>query len=342
MKRLLCVLLCLMLLCSFPCAAQSNDLDRQVEAFIYSHGLSEENFALSYYNSETGAKYEYNADAFFPVGEVWVLPLHMYYCSQEHDGAFLPAYDDPNFNNPDYEYTIAGMNLDTCRTECILRGNDELNVKMREQIRNYKATVNEALGHINEKLIPPSYYDDNSYSPRFLMNCLLELGRQPEVYSELMRLFAQAQSPEPGGFLSGEFTDTLRYPTIQLRSAERGMVCAVAQISAPDTYCLTAFVSEKAGGDAILAELNNLFVNYIETNSKNSAPIATTGVGFERSDETFKVSTKQRSMSGPIKMILIALAISAALAVVCYYGYVFYKRRRHNRRKKQYYDEHRK
>ena len=67
------------------------------------------NFALSYYNPTSGESYHFNETSFFPAGELWRLPLHMYYYEQESLGTYDPPPEDPTF-----VYTVAGLTLDEC------------------------------------------------------------------------------------------------------------------------------------------------------------------------------------------------------------------------------------
>lgn len=315
MRRIISILCCLILLCSFAHAAKDDSLAGQIDSYLYTHGLSEENFALSFFNLETAETYNFNENGFFAVGDVWTLPLHMYYCLQEYRGAFLPDYDDPNYNNPDYEYTINGMNLDTCRIESILSGNDKVNNDMRDAITQYKSVINEEYGHLAESDLPDGFYNDNHYSTQFLMNCLLEISRESEIYGDLMRTYDLAQPPDG-------LNDYGRpYKVLQIRGEEDGMVCAVAEVTAPDSYLIACVVSQKAGGNQVLAEINALICEYVEATSKNSdfTVAATTAGGFERSDENFLVAAENpNDMTDVIKWIGIALAAAAVLAAALY------------------------
>ncbi len=332
MRRILSILCCLILLCSFVHAAKDESLAGQIDSYMYTHGLSEENFALSYFNLETAETYDFNAQAFFAIGDVWTLPLHMYYCLQEYQGGFLPAYDDPNYNNPDYEYTINGMNLDTCRIESILSGNDEVNQAMRNAVPQFKSVINEEYGHIEESALPENFYHDNSYSTQFLMNCLLEISRESEIYGELMRTYDLAQPPDG-------LNDYGRpYKVLQIRGQEDGMICAVAEVNAPDSYLIACVVSQEAGGNQVLAEINALICNYVESTSKDSdfTSTETASTGFERSDSNFQVAAQNpNDMTVVIKWIGIALAGAAVLAGLLYLANYLLKLRYKRRRERE-------
>ena len=123
MKRAFCIIFCIFLLASQVTAVQTDALTEQIDSFIVQNDLTEENFALSFFNTATGQSYAFNDSRLFPVGEVWTLPLHMHYTLQEHNGAFEPEEGSDEAADPEYEYKINGMTLDACRIESIIEGN---------------------------------------------------------------------------------------------------------------------------------------------------------------------------------------------------------------------------
>lgn len=314
MRRALGILLCLVLLCSFAGAAREDSLNGRIDSYLYTHGLGEDNFALSFFNLETAETYDFNENAFFSIGQVWTLPLHMYYCKQEYNGAFLPAYTDPNYNNPDYEYTINGMNLDTCRTNSILSGNNDVNEAMRNAVTQYKTVINEEFGHIKEADLPETFFTDDTYSTKFLINCMIELSREAEIYGDLMRLYDLAQVPE------GLNAYGRPYKVLQIYGEQDDFICAIGEVTAPDPYLIACIVSKSAGGDQILAEINELICSYIEVNSEHAnAQVETNNAGFERSDSNFLVADQNpNDMSAVIKWICIALGAAAVLALLLF------------------------
>ena len=318
MRRIICVLICLALLSSFAVAAKQEPLADQISNFMEINGLNEENFALSYFNTKNGEKYSFNQEAFFPVGDVWTLPLHMYYCLEESRGAFLPEENDPEYDNENYEYKIDGKNLGTCRTESILNGNKEINQAMRAEVKQYAVAINEEFGYTDAERLPDSYFTDNCYSTHFLMNCMqaLENDINGEKYGEIIRLYAQRPSSNEG-FKSDGLPLTQR-TTIQIRGEEDSMVCAVAEVEAKNPYLLVCFVSKEAGGDRIMAELNALICEYNGGSSISTTDESKTD-NSGRSTADLKMTGKtSNDFSGLWKWMLYALGGAVILAVVLY------------------------
>ncbi len=323
-KRILCMLFCIVILCSFASAEHAQTLEEKIDSFISENGLNEENFALSYFNESTGDSYHYNEQTFFPTGYVWTLPLHMYYCAAEYRGDFEPVEGDENYNDPDYEYTIAGRNLDICRTESILNSNEDVSNAMRDAVLQYYNVINEEFGHIDEALLPTTYYKENRYSTKFFFNCLKTISRESEIYGEVMRLYDLVQTAD--GILSDELPITTNYRTVQIRGQENGMICVVAEVSAPQTYQLSCFISEAIGGDRLLAELNALIADHVLTEVGDTVTAPTESLGLEHSDSTFHINTKQKDNSKLLLIIVAAIGAAGVISLAVYF--LFFRKRR--------------
>jgi len=308
-------------------ATEENTLAQQIDAFISQNDLNAENFALSFFNTITGETYSFNAGKMFPIGEVWTLPLHMYYTLQEHNGAFEPDEKSPEAFDPNYEYTVNGMSLDTCRLESIIEGSKSASEAMRDAVKDYKTVINEEFGHLTETETRGAYYDDDYYSAKFLMNCMLEVVREPEIYGELMRLYDMV--PQPNGYFASENSAASKFRTVQLRGEENGYVCAVAELSTATPYVIVGIASQEAGGDALLASLNNTIATYVEgesTTTRQTEPTET-----QKDHSIYHVNSTVTDKSSVIKTILIAIACAAVLFLIVFMVMRLIRRLRHYR-----------
>lgn len=307
MRRIVCVLLCLLLLCAAVSAeGEEKSLSAQVQSFLAENGLDSSNFALNYYNTDTGESYSFNQTTCFPAGSLWKLPLHMYYYEQDSLGAY-----DPPLEDPEYVFTIDEMTLAECHYRSIILGSDEVAEKMREQIGTYeqfKLTVNEAFGHVPEEYLPERFYAENCFSTLFWINTLQAISNQPDLYQDMTRSYNMVQTAD--GFASYGMS----YSLIHIRGEEDGFVCDVGEISAPQTYLLACCVSLEAGGDDILAKINALICAYVEDSANVSG--GSTGT-FVRGDEAMTVvSANNQDKSTALRWMGIALGGAAALAAV--------------------------
>lgn len=312
MKRVLCLLLCLLILCLL-CAQVAADepdlLKNRGDQFVKEKGLTEEDFAVYFYDTRTSAEYVYNETAFLPVGYDWILPLHMYYYEQETLGAFNPPIE-----RPDEIYTIGGMTLEKCRYRSIINAEEEVSRQMRDNLgssEQYLALINDKYGHIAAEELPDSYYRNNCYSAAFLMNCLKQVSNYPELYQDMMKNFSLVQTDD------GVAAYDRPYNVVHIRGEQDGFICDVAEVSAPDTYLLVCFASEDAGGDRLLAEVNAMFCKYVEELNDVQQATAATGGERQRNDTDFQVASLGNDHKSALyTWIGIALAGAAVVAAI--------------------------
>lgn len=321
MKRLICIFFCLVLLCGSAFAADTtaDSLSEKLDAFMEEHELDETNFSYSYFNTRTKESLHFNDTAYFPVGIVWTLPLHMFYYEQETKGAFEAPPEDP-----DWQFTIEGKTLEECRYYSIIQQNTQVALQMRDtlgDLAQYKILVNNRYGHTPEKNLPEEFFSDNTYTASFLMDCMEAVYRHPELYADMMQNYELMQTPY--GFAS--FSNP--YHVLHIYGKENGMICDVAEVAAPQNYLLVAFVSEDAGGDTVLAELNDIICDAIEQD-KGIYTDETAKLNI-RTDSDFIAESAGKDTQGVARRwVLIALLISSAVVilVVSIIRFIFRKR----------------
>lgn len=308
MKRVICLLLCGMLLCGQAFAGREDvTIEKAVEDFCRERGLTEENFAVSFYNIDTQMQAEFNADAFLPAGNVRTLPLHMYYYEQEKLGAFDPPPDDP-----DFVYTIEGRTLEECRYRSIILNDDDTSAEMRDHLGTplqYRILINECYGGYETDALPESYLNEGCYSAAFLMNCLRYHAEKTELFQGMMANFRMVQTADGIGGIRRS------YHLTHIRGEQDGWICDVGQINAPQTFLLAVFATEDVGGDELIAELCELLCSYVEEQSGTAAPTeAAQHTGQSRSDSDFVPSAKNPNDNSELLRWL-SIALGATLAV---------------------------
>lgn len=309
MKRIICMMLCLLLLCGQVFAAKTNTVEDVIRTFIAENGLNESNFSVSYYNTKTGEGYAYNDDAFFAAGALWTLPLHMYYYEQETKGAFEPTMENPE------EFTINGMTLADCRYRSIILTDEATSEAMRTAlggVEQYQELINSLYGKLDRESLPAEYWQGTAYSAKFMMNCLRTISARPEQFGDMMANYRIAQKADAfAGFQKS-------YTVVQVRGEADGFVCAAAEITAPQPYLLVAFVSEKAGGDALLSKLNETVCAYVEEQfgiAPTEAPTEPT-TGRNASDYYIGQDRIEKDNSTLTDWFVTAFAVAGAVAVV--------------------------
>lgn len=331
MKRIICLLLCL-LLCGQVFAVGKYGVEAGMQAFLTEYGLNESNFSLSYYNLDTGESYGYNEDAFFPSGKLWTLPLHMYYYDEESNDAFLP----PIGSNE--EFQISGMSLEDCRYHSIILSDERVSETMRAEVGSlplYLETVNTRYGLIAPEELPEAYWEGNVLSARYLMNCLQTVQAHPSVYTRMMENFRFAQKVDA---FRGNSSPYVR---VQIRGEADGFVGAVAEVYAEQPYLLVAFVSEEAGGDDVLAALNDMLCAHVEEVS-GTEPTTRRGSSANENDsngEQTEPSVKYYVGEGDdsqkellVRWFLIAFGSAAVIAIIVGAVVLIKKKTKHRHR----------
>ena len=326
MRRLCSVLLCmgliLLLLPTAPAHA-AGSLEQEIGLFIEKNGLSKENFSLAFYHTATGENCSYNGEAMLPAGDLWMLPLHMYFCEQESMGAF-----DPSFERPMEDFTIGGLTLKECRYQSLLLGKAEVAVAMRDYLGghvSFKTLVNEAFGHLSQEAMTQDYLNRNYFSADFWISCLRELTDHPEIYDELSRYYTILQTADG---LAG-FSQS--YSIFQLRGQEDGWLTAMAKVWTPEPYLLVCSIQAGENGDVLLAALNELICSYITQQA--DAPKLTLTPTTEPRD--LSVATEKQNRTGEM-LRWIAICLGGVLGVAAIIGLPIWIIRR--RKEDVYYD----
>lgn len=310
MRHLFCIILALVLLLAAAAPANAGSdpvpLNDRIQKFVYENGLDSSNFALSYFNCATEELYSYNGDACFPAGNLWKLSLHMYYYEQESRGAF------ENPDKPFEVFTIDGMELEECRYRSIILGEEDISIKMRDEVGTYdqyKLAVNEAFGHVPADRIPEEFYHENVFSTRFWINSLVEVTQHGENFQNMMRNFAMVQTAD------GLAAYDKSYPMTHIRGEENGFVSDVGEIHGAQTYLLACSVSQDAGGDIILAKINSLICSYVEETAGKNKPSGSNNINRGEASMTI-VSGENQDKSEAIRWVAVALGGFLVLAAV--------------------------
>lgn len=269
MRKVICAALCALVLLAavLPlCAADDTQeeltLKQQIDRFIRLNGLNEQDFSFSYYNTVTGESAKYNELTFFPSGDAWLFPLHLYFCREEALNN-LPIEEDEEV------FKLDGLTLEECRYNSIVLHDMELSRKMKYFIgsdNQFCKLINDGFGKLDQDELDDSFYTDGAFCARFLLMCLRTVNRYPERHGMMMTNFRMAQSETPDGMAAFDRP----YLVVHYRNEAEGMVCDFGTVDAPQPYLLACYVAQEAGGDRIVAELNALLCDYTVKSYENS------------------------------------------------------------------------
>ena len=171
--------------------AEASDLAALFDAFRAERNLTEDNFAVSYYDTVTGESYDWNETHMLVAASTFKLPLNLYYYEKENAGEIAP----------DTLITEGGATLDRCHYLSIVESNNEISHALLYRIgtfRDYKNAMRTFFTMTDEE-IDPKYYQNNYYCTRMMMDTLKYLYERQEDFTEMIDYMKQS-NPQNGYF----------------------------------------------------------------------------------------------------------------------------------------------
>ena len=182
--RKLCLLLAALLVLTVGAAAQEipedfSDvtLETLMEQFRQDHGLTEKNFAISYYNTVTGESYAWNDTWFSIAASTYKLPLNLYYYDMQLAGEITGD-----------TMITRGASLDEAHYQTLVYSNNELAYSLWRRIGDwpeYKTAMRKYFTMTDDE-IPQNYYYDHVFCTRMMMDTLKVVWDGQEQYPELI------------------------------------------------------------------------------------------------------------------------------------------------------------
>ena len=164
------------------------------DEFRAARNLTEDNFAVSYYDTVTGESYDWNETHMMIAGSTFKLPLNLYYYELENAGEIAP----------DALITQGGATLDWCHYLSIVESNNEISHALLYRIGNFHDYKNAMRTYftMTDEEIDPKYYQDNYYCTRMMMDTLKYLKYIYAHQGELTELvdYMKQSNPQNGYF----------------------------------------------------------------------------------------------------------------------------------------------
>lgn len=254
LRRGVCVLLLLGLLTGFifPCSAENDvagkTLGGLIAAYMQKNGISDDGFAVSYYNTVTGETFEYNENNMMIAASTYKLPLNLYYYRMELQGEI----------EPDAYIPEAGKPLNEIHEESLVRSNNELSEGIMYHLGSYHAYKDcmlELLGLTPEQ-VDPIFYNDNYYCTHMMLLALRYLYEHAEDYPEMLEYMKQA-NPQNGFFRRDVQEIEIAHKFGSYMGAEND-----TGIFYTEQPFLLAVYTYGAGGENTCAEIARLVTDY--------------------------------------------------------------------------------
>ena len=269
MKRVICLLLVLLMVCGTAAAANGGPtydaptdfegmtLEQVMDEFMEENGLNESNFCISYYNTVTGESYAFNDEKFSIAASTYKLPLNMYFYEMQRDGEI----------DGDAPFRYTGLTLNQVHEQSIVNSNNELSEAMMYywgDHKTYKDNMRKYFTMTDEE-IDPSYYNGNYYCVRMMMDCLHYLYDNSDDFEELLGYMKIAKPGEHFKRFIDEYEVAHKYGSVQVFENDVGIIYAPQPI-------LLAVYTQGIYGEVLCGKAARLLTNYTVWQEEHSEP----------------------------------------------------------------------
>ena len=161
------------------------------DEFRAAYNLTDQNFAVSYYDTVTQESYDWNETHMMVAASTFKLSLNLYYYELENAGELAS----------DALITQGGATLDLCHYLSIVESNNEISHALLYRIGTfpeYKEAMRKYFTMTDDE-IDPKYYQNNYYCTRMMMDTLKYIYARQDEFPELIDYMKQAH-PQNGYF----------------------------------------------------------------------------------------------------------------------------------------------
>ena len=233
-------------------AFAERNLDEILTQFREEYGLTEENFSLSYYAPELEETYHFDEHTYRTAGSMYKLALNMYYYDLEREGEIDPETviqehrkADDESEEPLKEWPLSQMHYDT-----IVHSDNDMAIAMLYNLGSfYEYRV--LMSRYSDQKYSVDYYWNNVINSNYMLDVLMYLYENQELYPELMENLTKAA---PWMF----FKQYVDYPIAHKYGMFDGAYCDAGIIFSNVPFFLVAMVQtpyeEEAEEDAAAEE----------------------------------------------------------------------------------------
>lgn len=233
--------------------ADTRTISQIVDDIRTQHHLTEYNFSISYYNTVTGERYAWNDTRMMLGASTYKLPLNLYYYQQELAGKMSP--DD----------IVGGMKLSQAHYLSLVYSDNDVSTAMiyhLGQFGEYKRLMRTFFSMTDDE-IGDSYYYDNHYCTRMMLEALQYLYENADDYSEMLGYLLEAC---PDAYFKRGVTE---YDVAHKYGSFEGAENDVGIIYASQPFLLAVYTQD-AGGEEVCAQLARLLTDYTDRQYENA------------------------------------------------------------------------
>lgn len=217
-------------------------LDGVMAQIMEKYRLNEDNFALGWEDLETGDDWFYQEDRFMVGGSMYKMPLNM---------VLTDMIDSGELENTE--------SIQQSRYNSIVYSDNEAAQWLRKKISENNLVYRSALARYSgfePEDLPDSYFRENRFSPRFMINTLRYLYDNSETYAFVLDCMKLAH---PGRFFckyQGDYEVAHKYGYYE------NALCDSAIVYTQRPFLLVCMTQSVANGEELLGELCEMFAMY--------------------------------------------------------------------------------
>ena len=239
--------------------------------FRAAYNLTEQNFAVSYYDTVTQESYDWNETHMMVAASTFKLPLNLYYYDMQLAGEITGD-----------TMITKGSTLDEAHYQSLVYSNNELSYSLWRRIGDwpeYKQAMRKYFTMTDEE-IPQNYYYDHLFCTRMMMDTLKVVWDGQENYTELIDDLKIAC---PGAYFK-TYIDVDETPIAHKYGSYNGAENDVGIIWAAQPFLLAVYTSGlsygvggnvdnayadgQSAGSVICGQLAVLFKTYVEEQAR--------------------------------------------------------------------------
>ena len=239
--------------------------------FRAAYNLTEQNFAVSYYDTVTQESYDWNETHMMVAASTFKLPLNLYYYDMQLAGEITGD-----------TMITKGSTLDEAHYQSLVYSNNELSYSLWRRIGDwpeYKQAMRKYFTMTDEE-IPQNYYYDHLFCTRMMMDTLKVVWDGQENYAELIDDLKIAC---PGAYFK-TYIDVDETPIAHKYGSYNGAENDVGIIWAAQPFLLAVYTSGlsygvggnvdnayadgQSAGSVICGQLAVLFKTYVEEQAR--------------------------------------------------------------------------
>lgn len=223
-------------------------LEEVMADFMAAHGLTEKNFAMGWYDINTGESYYFNGDSWFVAASMYKLPLAMVCYDRIAEGTLSP------------DASVSGWRIDRALNRAIAGSDNDAAAALRHAVSYDQTAYRDAISvysGIAKEDLPRGYYYENRFSPRFLIGTLKTLWDRSADFETLI---ADLKVASPNMCFATD--EGRQFEMGHKYGAYEGAVDDCAIVWAPQPYLLAVFTQNARCAERTVREIYSLFEDY--------------------------------------------------------------------------------